>query len=132
MVLKLQQIYEPISKKVTFNFGEKPTKNIDGSSVNDFNNYKVYYLKYSSLTQQEKANEINKILNGKLKNLKFLANVNYEQQGQPFLIDLSATNPESNNVYLFVIAATDLSSNPKEEQFNAKELGAIVSQLVIP
>ncbi|MEK6828014.1 MAG: hypothetical protein AABX78_01570, partial [Nanoarchaeota archaeon] len=57
------------------------------------------------------------------KNLKFIANVNYEQQGQTFLVDLSSTDPEQGNVYLFVIVASDLLNNPKEEQFKVKELG---------
>ncbi|MBI2541383.1 hypothetical protein HYV80_01615 [Candidatus Woesearchaeota archaeon] len=132
VILKLQQIYEPISKKITFNFWEKPVNSIDGSPLNDFNNYKVYYLKYNSLAQGEKSNEINKILGYELKGLKFLANVNYEQQGQPFLIDISATNPESGNTYFFVIAAADINGNPKEEQFKVKELGANVLQLTVP
>lgn len=132
VVLRLQQIYDIASKKVTFNFGEKPKKNIDTASLNDSSNYRVYYMKYNALTQEEKAKEMAKIRDGKLKNIKFLANINYEQQGQPFFIDLAATNPESNNVYFFIIAATDIYSNPKEEQYRPKELGAQVLQLVIP
>ena len=131
VILRQQQYYEPTSKKVTFNFGEKPKNNIDGSLSNDFNAYRVYYLKYSALTQEDKARETSKILDEKLKNLKFLASVNYEQHGQPFLIELSATNPEQNNVYLFVIIASGINGNPKEEQFKVKEIGATVLQLVI-
>lgn len=132
VVLRLQQIYDDGSKKVTFNFGEEPLKNIDGTPLANFNNYKVYYLKYNSLTQEEKAKEISKILDWKLKNLKFLASVNYEQKGQPFFVDLSATSPASSNVYLFVITPTDINGNPKEGQYKPKEIGAQVLQLVIP
>lgn len=132
VALKLQQNYDAPSKKTTFNFGEKPKNNLDGTSANDFKDYKVYYLKYAPLSQQEKASEINKILDSKLKNFKYIANVNYEQQGQPFFIDLSVTNPESGNVYFFVIVAADINSNPKEDQFKVKEIGANVLQLEVP
>lgn len=132
VVLRPQQIYDTDSKKVTFNFGEEPLKNIDGALLADFSSYKVYYLKYNSLTQEEKAKEIGKILDGKIKNLKFLASVNYGQKGQPFFVDLSTTNPAGNNVYLFVIATTDINGNPKEEQYKPKEIGAQVLQLTIP
>lgn len=123
--------YDIPTKKARFNFGEKPLKNIDGTSLINFNSYKVYYLKYDSLAQGEKTKEISKILDGKLKNLKFLANVNYEEKGQPFFVDLSATNPAGSNLYLFVIVATDANGNPKEEQYKPKELGTQVLQLAI-
>ncbi len=123
--------YDTLSKKITFIFGEKPTTNIDDSSLNDFKDYKVYYSKYASLTQEERDKEKSKIHDNELKNLKFIENKNYEQKDSPFYVDLTTTNPEQGNIYFFVIVASDSLGNPKEEQFKVKELGAIVSELII-
>ena len=128
----MSTFYEPSSKKIRFNFGEKPTTNIDGTPLNDFRDYLVYYVKYASLvTQQEKAIEHSKIINNKLKEAKLLTKTNYEQISQPFFVDLTATNPENGNVYFFIIAASDADNNPKEDKFKPKELGIDILRLEV-
>ncbi|MBI2656399.1 hypothetical protein HYX03_01515 [Candidatus Woesearchaeota archaeon] len=131
VILRIQQIYDSDSKKVTFNFAQLPKVNADGSTLKDFKNYLVYYIKYSLLTQQQKAEVINSIMNSELNKLKLIQTINYEQQGYPFFIDLSSTNPQSGDVYFFVIITSDNLGNPKEDQFKVKELGAIPLQLTI-
>ncbi|MBI2654709.1 hypothetical protein HYX02_07950 [Candidatus Woesearchaeota archaeon] len=132
ILVKLQQIYESASKKVTFNFGELPKNNVDGTQLNDFRNYKVYYKKYQSSTQQEKAEIVKFIADSKLNSLKLIQDVNYEKPGMPFFVDLTSTIPEKGNVYFFVIVASDTKDNPKEEQYSVNELGAVPLQLEIP
>lgn len=131
VVVKLQQIYDSASKKVSFIFGDKPTTNIDQTQLNDFKNYKIYYAKYKSLSQQDKSKTFNLLLDKKLNELQFIGNVNYEQSGALFSIDLTQTNPQKDDIYFFVIISSDTLGNPKEEQFKVKELGAVPLQLTI-
>ena len=116
--------YDENSKKVRFNFGDIPKTNVDSSEAKDFKNYKIYYAKYIALSQKQKSDAVNSILNGQLKNIKFLQSVNYEQPRQPFFVDISATIPQSNEVYFFFVVASDNSGNPKEEKYKVNELGA--------
>ena len=131
IVLLRQPTYEPSSKKVTFNFGELPKTNADGSLIKDFKNYKVYYAKYPSLSQKQKAEAVTSIINNELNKLQFIQEANYGQEGHPFFADLASTNPQSNNVYFFVIVASDDRGNPKEDKYRIIELGAVPLQLEI-
>lgn len=131
VVLRLQQNYDSASKKVTFNFAELPKSNADGSAIKDFKNYRVYYVKYGALTQQQKAETVSSIMNSELNPLNWIQNVDYVQQGLPFFVDLTPTNPESGDIYLFIIVAQDSSENPKESKYKIKELGAVPLGLTI-
>lgn len=128
---RLQQLYDPASKKVTFNFAEIPKTNADGSTVSDFKSYRVYYVKYKSLSQQQKAETVNSIMNSELNKLSQIQDVDYAQQGLPFFVDLTATSPESGGIYFFIIIAQDKSGNPKEGDYKVKELGAAPLELTI-
>ena len=134
VVFRLQQIYDASSKKVTFNFGGLPKTNVDGTQVNDFKNYKIYYAKHSALSQQDKANIVNDISKGRLNanSLRFAETINYGQEGFPFFVDLSSTNPQKGEAYFFVIVASDDKDNPKEDKYKVSELEAIPLQLEIP
>ena len=132
VIVRLQQIYDQTTKKVTFTFADMPTTNIDGSILNDFKNYRIYFKKYPSLALQEKSDAINSIMNGELNKLQLIGNVDYTRKGSSLVSDITKTNPEKDNIYFFMIVAFDNSGNPKEDQFKVMEIGAVPLQLTIP
>ena len=112
----------------TFTIIKTPDKNIDGSALNDLKEYKVYYTKKQSLTQPQKGEIVNSIREGKLSQLILLTNVNVQNQ---FAIDLTQTNPQTGDIYFFVVVASDNAGNPKEGQFKVKEIDAIPAEMDI-
>ncbi len=112
----------------TFTIIKTPDKNIDGSALSDLKEYSVYYTKKQSLTQPQKGEIVNSIREGKFSQLVLLANVNAQNQ---FTIDLTQTDPQTGDIYFFVVVASDIAGNPKKDQFKVKEIGAIPAEVDI-
>ena len=124
--------YDDPTKQITFNILTSPTKNIDGSTLDqkDFNGYKIYYKKYSKLnTIDEELIASDKIRDSKLSELKSAPITDSRQN--LIRIDINSENPQKDNVFYFVVISTDTNGNPKEEQFKVKELGAVPIKIVI-
>ncbi len=117
------------SKQVMFTFLGIPSINIDGTVLNDFKEYKVYYSKHPASSQQIIELQ-NSVSDSKLNRL--LSGIAYSQEGNNFVIDISSTDTASADLYFFVIVAFDNAGNPKEDKFKVKELGAVPLQLTIP
>ncbi|MBI2557955.1 hypothetical protein HYW20_01425 [Candidatus Woesearchaeota archaeon] len=117
-------------QQVIFTFLGAPTVNIDGSTLRDLKEYKVYYSKHQTSSQQGIIELQNSISDSKLNKLQ--SGITYSQEGSNFIIDISSTDPASADLYFFVIVALDNAGNPKEDKFKVKELGAVPLQLTIP
>ncbi|MBI2647085.1 hypothetical protein HYW99_01290, partial [Candidatus Woesearchaeota archaeon] len=119
-----ERLYDQKSKRVTFIFGDVPTNNLDGTSINnDLKNCRIYYIKNF---------DQDKFMDSKINNQQLLTEVNCKELGRPFAVDLSKTNPQTGDIYFFVIVTSDTSDNPKENEFTFKELGTISQKFVIP
>jgi len=116
----------------TLNIVNTNSKNIDDSilEVKDFGAYKVYYRKYAKLaTLEEELIASDKLRDSKLNELK---NAQVIESNQNLIkIDISLENPQTENAFQFIVIATDLNGNPKEDQFKVKELGAVPVKVVI-
>ena len=124
--------YEDQSKQVAFNLLTTTSKNIDSSKLDekDFAGYKIYYRKYSKFnTVEEELIASDKLRDSKLNELKPAKIIEAKQN--MITIDVSSENPQTDNVFHFVIIAADTNGNPKEEQYKVRELGAVPKKVPI-
>lgn len=126
--------YDVSLKKVAFVFRDIPSRNIDGSEAKDAGNYRVYYKKFDKLETDEKIKkELDNMKESYLKDLSRIQAVfDPRQQNSQLSFMIESQNPQTGNIFFFVVVAEDTSGNPKDSKFKVKELGAEILRLTIP
>lgn len=111
--------YDASSKEFTFNIRKYPAKNIDGSELKDFKNFKVYYKKYQDMNEYNAGkSRINSLL------LKDLKTANILGQTDSYIKASLAEDAQAGNIFHFVAIAVDKSENPLNSEYKVMETGA--------